>query len=65
MSDKKPDGRALADKLQDLDLIERAFKRAVREALIRHKQAGNPICEWCNGEVVWIQPEDIEIPPEL
>jgi hypothetical protein len=57
--------RSLAERLQDLDLIERAFKRAVREALIRHKQAGNPICEWRDGEVVWIQPEDIEIPPEL
>jgi hypothetical protein len=36
----------------------------VREALIRHKQAGNPIAAWRNGEVVWIQPKDIEIPPE-
>ena len=56
--------RSLAERLQDVDLIERAFKRAVREALIRHKQAGNPISEWRDGQVVWIQPEDIELPPE-
>ena len=56
--------RSLAERLQDVDLIERAFKRAVREALIRHKQAGNPIAEWRDGQVVWIQPEDIELPPE-
>jgi hypothetical protein len=56
--------RSLAERLQDVDLIERAFKRAVRDALIRHKQAGNPIAEWRDGRVVWIQPEDIELPPE-
>jgi len=56
--------RSLAERLQNVNLIERAFKRAVRDALIRHKQAGNPIAEWRDGRVVWIQPEDIELPPE-
>jgi hypothetical protein len=64
MSEKHSSSRPLAERLQDLDLIEKALARGVREALIRHKQAGNPIAVWDDGKVVWIAPEDIEIPPE-
>lgn len=39
-----------------------ATREAVRRALIMHKKNGNPICEWRDGKVVWIQPEDIKIP---
>jgi hypothetical protein len=59
-----PSTRPLSERLQDLELIEKALARGVREALIRHKQAGNRIAEWGDGQVVWIEPEDIEIPPE-
>jgi hypothetical protein len=34
--------------------VDRAFDRAVREALRQHKRAGNPIPVWKNGKVVWI-----------
>jgi len=54
----------LDERFQDIALIERAVKRAVREALLRHKQAGNPIAIWRDGGVVWIQPEDIPVEPE-
>jgi len=43
--------------------IERALRRGVREALIRHKKLGQRIVVWKDGEVVWIPPEEIEIPP--
>jgi hypothetical protein len=36
-----------------------AMARAVRRALLRHKQAGNPIAAWRHGKVVWIPPEKI------
>jgi hypothetical protein len=61
---ENPDQRPLAERLQDVDLITRAVQRAVREALLRHKQAGNPVCEWRDGQVVWIAPEDIPVWPE-
>ena len=32
---------------------------AVRDALIRHKQAGLPIVIWRDGAVVWVPPEEI------
>ena len=48
--------------MSDVGLIGRALARGAREALLRHKQAGNPICVERNGEIVWIPPEEIEIP---
>lgn len=49
---------------EEVTPIERALRRAVREALRQHKRAGNPIAEWQDGKVVWIQPEDLDIPDD-
>jgi hypothetical protein len=54
----------LHERIRDIDLVQRALARAVRDALLRHKQAGNPVCEWRDGKVVWIAPEDIPIKTE-
>ena len=40
--------------------IDEALRRAVREALVRHKKLGNPIAVWENSRVVWVPPEEIE-----
>jgi hypothetical protein len=47
--------------------IEQAVARAVREALVRHKLAGNPVAIWRDGKVVWIEPRDIpgEVPGSI
>lgn len=39
--------------------IERILQRAVRDALIQHKRAGNAVAAWKNGKVVVIPPKDI------
>ena len=44
--------------------VEAAVQSAVRDALIMHKRLGNPIADWQNDRVVWVQPDDIEIPDE-
>lgn len=50
-----------ADETPDIDRIfeegvevDRAFDRAIREALRQHKRAGNPVPIWKNGKIVWI-----------
>jgi hypothetical protein len=43
------------------DEISMACERAVREALRRHKLAGNPVAVSRNGKVVLIQPDEIEV----
>lgn len=53
--------RPLAERLQDDRLIQRALARGVREALRRHKQAGNPVAAWRDDRVVWIEAKDIEV----
>lgn len=43
------------------DEINKAYKRAVREALLKHKQAGNPVAVERDGKLVILQPDEIEI----
>ena len=64
MVDSSPPDRPLSERLRDIKLVEDALARAVREALLRHKQAGNPIAAWRDGQVVWIAPEDILVAEE-
>ena len=46
------------------DEINKAYERAVREALLKHKQAGNPVAIERDGKLVILQPDEIEIEPE-
>ncbi len=40
--------------------IREVFRRAVQQALLEHKRAGNPIAVSKNDVVVWIEPEQIK-----
>ncbi|NUN53118.1 MAG: hypothetical protein HUU06_10085 [Planctomycetaceae bacterium] len=42
--------------------ILHALAEAVREALLRHKRAGQSVAIWRDGRVVWLSPEDIRVP---
>ncbi len=41
------------------EACEKAIRRAVREAIIRHKRLGESIAVWRDGRVVIIPPEEI------
>ena len=43
------------------DEINQAYERAVKEALRKHKQAGNPVPVERDGKIVWLQPDEIEV----
>lgn len=64
MADSPASGRPLDERLRDIGLIKQALALAVRDALVRHKQAGNPIVAWRDGRLVWIAPEDIPVTTE-
>lgn len=53
--------REIDDIFREGTLIDKALKEGVREALIRHKQASNPIVVWRDGKVVWLTPEEIPV----
>jgi hypothetical protein len=42
------------------DEITPAYQRGVREALLRHKKAGNSVAVSQDGRVVILQPDEIE-----
>lgn len=55
---KKPKKRSKLEQLLNDDaLITSALRKGVRDALRQHKLAGNPICEWRDGKVVWSRPD--------
>jgi hypothetical protein len=47
--------------LADKEKIKSAVVSAVREAVLRHKQAGNPIVVMKDGKMVWLKPEEIDV----
>jgi hypothetical protein len=52
---------AIAGLFEDGHAIDDALKEAARDARRLHKALGNPMATWKDGQVVWIQPEDIKI----
>jgi hypothetical protein len=63
MSEAPDSGRTPAERVDDIPRMLAAMRQAVREALLDHHRAGNPVAVWRDEQVVWIQPEDI--PAEL
>jgi hypothetical protein len=57
-------GPPLSERLRDIGLIQQALARAVRDALQRHKQAGNKVAVWRNGRTVWVEADDLPAPKE-
>ena len=54
----KPDIDKIFD---DGKVIDRALKKAAREARLFHKRLGNPIADWPDGKVILVQPKDIKV----
>jgi hypothetical protein len=50
---------SISELLANHALINEAINRAVREDVLKHARAGQPVATWQNGQVVWIEPEEI------
>jgi hypothetical protein len=50
--------------LAEVEAVEAAVQQAVKEALLMHKRAGNPVVGWKNGRVVWVPAEQIDVEDE-
>lgn len=55
------DPRPPVARVKDEPLMLEAMRQGVREALLRHKRAGNSVAVWRDGAVAWIPPEEIEV----
>ena len=58
MTDKQP---TITELFDDGEAIDAALKEAARDARRFHKAMGNPMATWRDGQVVWVQPEDIVV----
>ena len=58
---KKKSEKSIDEIFKEGSLIDKALKKAVQEALVRHKQAGNPIVIWRDGKIIWLKPEEIPV----
>lgn len=47
--------------LNDSAKVTMIIQEGIKTALLKHKQAGNPVCEWRDNKVVWISPENIPV----
>lgn len=45
--------------VEDRRLIDEALKQGVRDAMLRHKEAGLPVVIYRDGKTVWIMPQDL------
>ncbi len=50
---------------ESLARMSKIMGEAVRQALLQHKRAGNPIAVWRDGKVVWIPAEEIPVDDPL
>ncbi|HLK59311.1 MAG TPA: hypothetical protein VKU00_22315 [Chthonomonadaceae bacterium] len=54
----------LVRQIAEAEEMARAVRKAVREAVLDHKRAGNPVADWRDGKVVIVPPEEIDLPEE-
>lgn len=47
--------------MNDPEEIRKILQAAINDALLKHKQAGNPVCGYKDGKIFWVQPEDLLI----
>ncbi len=49
----------IGDVLNNPSRVTQIIQSGIKDALLKHKQAGNKVCGWHNNKVIWIQPEKI------
>jgi hypothetical protein len=45
--------------VEDSHLIDEALRQGVRDAMLRHKEAGLPVVIYRDGRAVWVMPQDL------
>jgi hypothetical protein len=51
----------ISEIMNDPERVRLIIQSAINDALLKHKQAGNSVCELRDGKVVWINPKDIVV----
>lgn len=59
--DKKSSEDNISNILNDATKVTKIIQSGIRDALIKHKQAGNQICVWRDNKIVWVPAERIVV----
>ena len=59
--DKKSSEDNISNILNDATKVTKIIQAGIRDALIKHKQAGNQICVWRDNKIVWVPAERIVV----
>lgn len=59
--DSKEDDERIFKFMNDPEKVRRSIQAGIMDALLKHKQAGNPVCGLKDGKIYWIKAEDIVI----
>jgi hypothetical protein len=51
--------RSIAEMIDDDELMTEAIRQGVREELLAHARAGNPVPVSENGLIVWVSPDEL------
>ncbi|MGL4593292.1 MAG: hypothetical protein ACRCUY_01030 [Thermoguttaceae bacterium] len=57
----RPDERSIDEKVQDSKLVLSAIRRGGIEAMKRHIAGSVPMVSMKDGEIVYVQPEELKI----
>ncbi len=49
---------SIAEIMADGKLVDAALAAGAREAMRRHRMAGQPVAEWRDGKTVWTMPRE-------
>ena len=51
--------RSIPEMIDDDELMTEAIRQGVRQELLAHAKAGNPVPSWENGRIVWWSPDEV------
>lgn len=61
MSNKQLSDEHMSKIFEDTASLTKTLQSGIDSALLKHKQAGNPVCEWRDDKVVWIPASRIPV----
>ena len=64
MKNKSEDEDEISRLFNDFDRLTEVIQAGIQLALLKHKQAENPVCEWRDNKLVWVQPDKIFVGKE-
>ncbi len=64
MENKSLENDSISQFFCNIEEVTKTLQAGIRIALLKHKQAGNPVCTWHEGKVVWVEPDDIPLEKE-